>query len=94
MKQEKSRQNKPPAGPGTSSAFCRANARCWWHGCACTKLYAYCFHFFWYRNNIQHECLSLSLNIGITPMDQRDPPLRKGVNKINSCRFCLLCECR
>jgi hypothetical protein len=43
MKQEKSRQNKPPAGPGTSSMFCRANARCKWHGCACTKLIVFTF---------------------------------------------------
>jgi len=40
--------------------------------------------YFYYRNNIQHYCQSLSLNVDITPMDQRDPPLRKGVKKINS----------
>jgi hypothetical protein len=82
-KQEKSRQNEPPNGSGTSSTFCLAHARCWWDGCACTKLSAYCF-LFYYRNTIQHYCQSLSLNIDTTPVDQRDPPLRKGVKRINS----------
>ena len=31
--------------------------------------------FFYYRNNNQHNCQSLSLNIGTTPMYHRDPPL-------------------